>query len=145
MGRTFGLTCMVAILTLTCGFAGTAEAQIVSITNVQYTAANGNTPAKAEPKGTWSLPGGGDSFRVLCDYGTVNFGVFTVDATISPAVASATVIAKGGGGNFQWVVSNPSNLASVPANLNVRAIIEKYNANTQTWSAVGNIDYKAIP
>jgi hypothetical protein len=144
MNTRFGLLGVVAVVMMTCGFADTAKAQIVKIKDVQYTIAFGNNPAKAEPKGDWSLPGG-KLYRVCCDYGTINGGNYTLTPLVSGEVHSAPILTKGNGGNYKWVVVNASQLASVPENLNVRARIQMYNADTDAWVFIGNTDYAAIP
>ncbi|MDY3563817.1 hypothetical protein R5W23_005439 [Gemmata sp. JC673] len=131
----FGLLCSFAMLMLLAD-VGTAKAQIIVITDVQYTApANGN-PAKAEPKGTWSLPGDGNSYRVVIDYGTITNGSFTQAANVSAGGLGDLVITKvGGGGTYPWRSNGPHNLTNPPQGLYARARIQKMVG--MNWQYVG--------
>jgi hypothetical protein len=104
--------------------AGRADAQIVTISNMNFVA---DPPPKANPQGTWSVPANSGEWKVIFDYGTVNNGTFTLDVTIG---IGGTVFLPAQGGNGNWgpvyqvgigeTLKNP-----LPAGTHVRAQLLK--------------------
>ncbi len=145
MKTQFGLICTAALVTL--GLIGATEvkAQIVVITDVQYTPPAPPVKAKADPKGTMSI-GPGATYRVVCDYGTITMGVFTKDAAVHAGGESGITIALAGG-THNWSMQNgPHELTNPPANLHVRARLQQFDSVNNKWVDVpGAVTYAECP
>jgi hypothetical protein len=121
----FGLICVATVVMITGGFAGTAKAQVISISSVQYTAPVVDPPKKATstPDGTISVPNDNKSYRVRVDFGTFNMGNYSKNAGVSDGgVSGLIVVARGGTLNWTTVASGPFELTNPPANLYCRAV-----------------------
>lgn len=104
---------------------GIASAQIVTITSANYVA---GPPPKADPQGTYSIPGN-VAFRVVFEYGTVSAGAFTLDNTIGAGGTVNFAVTKLGG-NGKWGPLGQETLKNpLPANTNVRAELQKFVNN----------------
>lgn len=126
MNTRFGLICAIVAVTITLT-SGRASAQIVTITQSGYVA---GTPPKADPQGTYSVPGAGD-WKVVFDYGTVTGGTFTADGTIG--VGGDKPFTTTGAFNGTWGPKGQETLKNpLPANTNIRARIQKKVAGTYT-------------
>jgi hypothetical protein len=75
---------------------GTAQAQIIFLTDVQYTPATERRPAAVESKGAMSLPADGNVYRVYCDYGRFGDGRFTPVAKAGKGGSSRMAINAAG-------------------------------------------------
>jgi hypothetical protein len=136
---------------LTGEMAGTAQAQIVTMTGVNYTQPVMAPPTKATatPEGTMSLPADGEADRVYCDFGTVAGGTFAADVNVSAGGASVVVITRVGGKGapqpWNTVASGPFELTNPPAGLYCRARLQK-QANGNQWPDVaGAVVYLPCP
>jgi hypothetical protein len=146
MNTRFGLLGLMAVVMMGGGFLSKAKAQIVVITDVQYTPPAGQNKAKANPKGTLSLAGNGDSYKVVVDYGTINGGIFTPDANVNAGGDTVAIISRRAANHNWTIVNGPHELTNPPAGLHVRARIQKWSALTTTWNDVaGAVAYAPCP
>jgi hypothetical protein len=115
------------------GFAGTADAQIVTITATNYVA---GPPPKADPQGTWSVPPMSGSYKVEFDYGAVTNGTYTVNYNIGLG-GTVGVPIRGGNGTWGPIGQEPL-MNPLPANTHVRARLMKQNQQG-TWDTVATV------
>ncbi len=110
--------------------AGTADAQIVTV-QANYTAGN---PGTAKPSGTYSVPAGNPRppYQIVCDYGTIANGTFTVWAG-GPGETATALNPGAGGGPFSWSQANAVNITNPPASLYVRARLQSWVTAQNRW------------
>ncbi len=109
--------------------AGAADAQIVTVTP-NYGA---GPPATAKPSGTYSVPASEVNLKwqVVCDYGTITNGVFTLWS--GPAEVATPLNPGAGGGPFSWTQANPVNITNPPTGVYVRARLQSWVAAQNRW------------
>lgn len=130
------------VLTAAASVIVTTEIGVAQVLTVvpNYTAAAGGNPATAKPSGTYNLPGGTDSWQVTVDYGTLTSGAFTVWAGSVEDSVKVVQAALPGAGPGPWgPVLLAQNLTNAPANLYVRARLQKKVNNLWVTQATANV------
>jgi hypothetical protein len=123
----FGLIAAVAVVML-CGDAETAQAQIVTITQTGYIAAdpNFNGNPSVNPAGTFTVAAKAAKWQIQWDYGALVDNTYTVNGKIGAGGAQTkTVTGMNGDNNGKWgnVGAEGLLLKPLPANTAIRAQI----------------------
>jgi hypothetical protein len=124
------------------------DAQTAVITDAQFKAAAGGNPATAEPKGTFSYPGTGKTYRPFVDYGYLDNGEFKADLNVSAGGPGQpeVVTKQGGGDSGNWSSKNAHNLTNPKAGLYARVRVQQFNNTTNAWDFVpGTQDLELVP
>jgi hypothetical protein len=140
----FGWMCLAALAML--GTVATStEAQIVGIEETQY---QPGPPPTAQPKGTFTVPGTGKTYRVYVDYGYQDKGMFTPDETVTKGgVSSGTITTKvGGGDNGNWSSKDAHTLTNPKVGLYARARLQESTDGVNFTDVAGGtpVAYKLV-
>lgn len=117
--------------------ANCAEAQVIELTNVNYTAGMGNPPQPptAKPQGNYTVSPTGRPWRVKIDYGTLSGGSFTPWTGPQPTYVGITPPANGA--VTAWAQPNPATVltpGNIPNGLRCRVQLQSY------WGILGWLD-----
>ena len=149
MRTNLGLT--VASIVVMLVTSGVAEAQVVSFTGSGYK--QNPPPAKntVAPYGTFSVPmNKAGSYRVVVDYGILDFGTFKAYAPgvngIPSASASTALAVNAAGGTFNWSIAAQDG-SGVTQETQARARLQRSTDGGTTWTYISGAEslLQALP